>query len=254
MSNDLYAIAYWGYNNSGVDYNGNAITSSVYGNWISVFQVKSDGSVIKELGNLRHDCENSSDPFSSLIKIDDDTYALAYNSDNSCNPNGTGWGGWIKTFTINGGTITQTAQLRHYTSYGRHNSLVKVDANTFALAWEDGSNDGYITTFTIPADGSSITEVSGQLKHSDDNAEYPSFAQLDADTYVLAYRGTGDDGYISTFTIQADGTGITKVATLEHDETYNHTNSLIKIDDNKMLLAFEAVSYTHLTLPTNREV
>ena len=95
MSNDLYAIAYWGYNNSGVDYNGNAITGSGYGNWISVFQVKSDGSVIKELGNLRHDCENSSDPFSSLIKIDDDTYALAYNSDNSCNPNGTGWGGWI---------------------------------------------------------------------------------------------------------------------------------------------------------------
>ena len=76
MSNDLYAIAYWGYNNSGVDYNGNAITGSGYGNWISVFQVKSDGSVIKELGNLRHDSENSNDPYSSLIKI-----CLLYTSD-----------------------------------------------------------------------------------------------------------------------------------------------------------------------------
>ena len=239
MRDDLYAIAYFGYNNTGTDYNGNAITSSLYGQWISVFQVKTDGSVIKELGNLRHDPYAHNAPYSSLVKLDDDTYVLAYDGYNQYVSGGTGWGGLIKTFTINGGTITQTAQLRHHTAYGRHNSLVKVDANTFALAWEEGGGDGYITTFTIPADGSSITEVSGQLQHRDDNAEYPSFAQLDADTYILAYQGADQDGFISTFTIQADGSGITKVATLEHDETYNHTNSLIKIDENKMLLAFE---------------
>jgi len=235
MSDDLYAIAYYGYNDTGTDYNGNAITSSTSGQWISVFQVKTDGSVIKELGNLRHDTY-AVDSYNSLVKIDDDTYALAYNGYNSGQSGGSNWGGWIKTFTINGGTITQTAQLRHHTTYSYHNSLVKVDANTFALAWGDNSNDGYITTFTIPADGSSITEVSGQLKH-DDIAGYNSFAQLDADTYVLAYQGVDSDGFISTFTIQADGTGITKVATLEHDETYTQHNSLIKIDENKMLLA-----------------
>ena len=209
------------------------------GQWISVFQVKSDGSVIKEIGNLRHDPYAHNSPYSSLVKLDDDTYVLAYDGYNQYVSGGTGWGGWIKTFTINGGTITQTAQLRYETSSTSDHSLVQVDANTFALAWQSGSNVGYITTFTIPADGSSITEVSGELQYESNDPELPSFAKLDADTYVLAYRGKDDDGYISTFTIQADGTGITKVATLEHDETYNHTNSLIKIDENKMLLAFE---------------
>ena len=33
--------------------------------------------------------------------------------------------------------------------YERHNSLVKVDANTAALAHEGDSGDGFITTFTI---------------------------------------------------------------------------------------------------------
>ena len=40
---------------------------------------------------------------------------------------------------------------------------------------------------------------------------------MDSDTYALAYAGTGNDGFITTFTISADGSTITEVASLEHD-------------------------------------
>ena len=82
MSEDTYLIAYYGYN-SGIKHDGTSV-SNTWGQWLSVFQIKSDGSVINELGNFLHDTYTNSDPYNDLIKIDDDTYALAYKSYNYC--------------------------------------------------------------------------------------------------------------------------------------------------------------------------
>ena len=88
--------------------------------------------------------------------MDADSYVLAYA--------GHGDDGYIKTFTIpdDGSSITQAAHIEHNTGYGIHNSIVQVDYNTYALAYHGyDTNDQYglIQTFTIPLDGSSITEV-----------------------------------------------------------------------------------------------
>ncbi len=57
-----------------------------------------------------------------------------------------------------------------------------------------------------------------------------SLVQVDADTYALAYAGDGADGFITTFTISADGTTITEVASLEHDTGLGRHNSLVQVD------------------------
>ena len=44
-------------------------------------------------------------------------------------------------------------------SDGTDNSLVQIDSNTFALAYAGGDNHGFITTFDISADGTTITEL-----------------------------------------------------------------------------------------------
>ena len=121
-----------------------------------------------------------------MIRVDHDTYAIAYYGYNQ--PTDNSWGGYIKTFTVNGGNITEVAKLKHFTSTVYDNSLIHVDGNTFALAWSDNSYDGHITTFTISNDGATITEVA-TLEHDTDYGRYPSFEQLDSDTYVLAYTG-----------------------------------------------------------------
>ncbi|SVC98074.1 uncharacterized protein METZ01_LOCUS350928, partial [marine metagenome] len=213
LNEDTYVGAYYGYS-SGIDYNGTAITNKL-GQWISAFKVSADGSSIILLGSFRHDYENRNNPHCSLIKVDDNTVALAYLGSNYGPSGGWSYGGWIKTFTVNGGTITQAAQLRHFTSWSYYNSMVQADANTYVLAWSDNAGDGKVTTFTIPADGSSITEVA-ELEYDTDLAQYQSITKLDGDTYVVADLTTGNKGQMTTFTIPDDGSTITKVAQIEH--------------------------------------
>ena len=67
----------------------------------------------------------------------------------------------------------------------------------------------------------SLSELRAQelstLEHDTGHGKYNSLCQVDSDTYALAYTGGGNDGFISTFTVSADGTSITEVASLEHD-------------------------------------
>jgi len=71
--------------------------------------------------------------------------------------------------------------------------------------------------------------------------------QVDSSTYALAYGGNGNDGYISTFTIDSDG-AITAVMTqsegnnLEHDTTLGAYNSLVKVDSDTIALAYSGPS------------
>ena len=136
--------------------------------------------------------------------------------------------GFISTFTISsdGTTITKVDTLEHDTigNSSLHNSLVQVDSDTVALAYEGVNNDGFISTFTIDSDGN-ITAVKTQsegnnLKHDgsgigDTTGLNNSFVQVDSDTYALAYEGADTVAFISTFTISSDGTTITELATLE---------------------------------------
>ena len=106
-------------------------------------------------------------------------------------------------------TITEVSSLEHESFKGLDNSFVQVDADTFALAYAGIDNDGFISTFDISADGTTITEVS-DIEHDIISGAHNSFVQVDADTFALAYAGNGDDGFIATFDISADGTTITK--------------------------------------------
>ena len=239
LNESTYALAYYGYD-SGKDYNGADITNQT-GQWISIFTVPSDGSSITEVAAFRHDTYNQSNPYSSLIKVDDNTVALAYQGYNSGPSGGNSNGSWIKTFTVSGNTISQAGQLRHWTSNGSYFSFAKADANTFVLAWSDNSTDGRVTTFTIPADGSTITEVA-ELEYDTDVANYQSIVKLDANTYVVADQTTGSTGQMTTFTIPDDGSTITKVAQITHSSSFGFWNSMIPIDEDKVLLAYSGNS------------
>ncbi|SVC44875.1 uncharacterized protein METZ01_LOCUS297729, partial [marine metagenome] len=215
---DTYIAAYHGY------YGG-------YGAQIRTFTIPVDGSAVTTVYTLKHLSGSSQGYWNSLIALDADTYVLAFMDSGS--------DGWLKTFTVSadGGTLIQVADLEHDTNGGGHNSLVKVDANTVALAYAGSGDNGYIKTFNIPANGSSITQVYS-YKHDGIQGKYNSFVQADSNTYVLAYAGSGNDGYIKTFTIPSTGTSITQVKKEEHDNVRGEYNSLSRISggsDNYIL-------------------
>jgi len=193
--------------------------------------------------------------YNSLVQVDSDTYALAYAG------GGPDFVGYISTFDIDSaGNITPilienhaaiggAANFEHDAAQAIHNSLVQVDSNTYALAYTGADGDGFITSFTISSDGSSITEVAGAiLEHDDGDGQYNSLVQVDSDTYALAYAGNNADGYISTFDIDSDG-DITPIlienhaakggsANLEHDIDRGQYNSLVQVDSDTYALAY----------------
>ena len=130
-------------------------------------------------------------------------------------------------------TQAEGNNLEHDTERGRYSSLVQVDSDTYALAYKGGAGGGaFITTFTISADGSTITKVNSLEHDTNADATTNSLVQVDSDTYALAYSGPGGDGFISTFTISSDGSTITEVDSLEHDTTEVTHNSLVQVDSD----------------------
>ena len=139
---------------------------------------------------------------------------------------------------------------------GRYNSLVQVDSDTYALAYTGADHDGYISTFNISSDGTTITEVE-TIEHDDDFAYDNSLIKVDSDTFALAYGGEYDqessgrpEGMISTFTIDSDG-DITPIriqnhaafesasANLIHDTNEGSVNSLVHVNDDTYALSYE---------------
>jgi 6-phosphogluconolactonase (cycloisomerase 2 family) len=117
------------------------------------------------------------------------------------------------------------------------------------LAYAGADDDGYITSFSIASDGSTITEVAGAiLQHDDKTGKYNSLVQVDSDTFALAYAGHQSDGYISTFDIDSNG-DITPIRVentaprggspnLEHDQFAAQHNSLVQVDSDTFALAY----------------
>ncbi len=216
---DTYALAY---------------TGAGFDGFIKTFTIRGENGTITEVRSLEHDTLHATG--NSLVQVDADTYALAYT--------GAGVDGIIKTFTIaaDGSTITEVQSLNHEGGEAVSHSLLQINADTYALAYADDGLDGIIKTFTIAADGSTITQIQS-LEHDTLLGSYNSLIQVDADTYALAYSGGSNDGFITTFTIAADGSTITKVQSLEHDTIFAIRHSLVQVDADTYALAYAGVGY-----------
>ena len=201
-----------------------------------------NGEVVTEVNSLAHDTNSPLNGvnWNSLVQVDSDTYALAY-EDNEDD-------GIISTFTISadGNTITEVQSIEHEGVLAQYNSFVQVDSDTYALAYSGGDNDGWIKTFTIPVDGSTITEVKS-LEHDMVKGIYNSLVQVDDDTYALAYSDSANGGRISTFTISADGNTLTEVNSVQHDAGGGVDNSFVKVDADTYALAYQGTGGNRIT-------
>ena len=116
IDSDTYILAYGGYDAKQVE-------DSTYKD----LQDETDGTSIVEIRDLVHDTYYQVDNHVSLVRIDVDTYAIAYYGYNQ--PADNSWGGYIKTFTVNEGTITRVSKLKRYAS-------TVYEGNSFIHGWE----------------------------------------------------------------------------------------------------------------------
>ncbi|SVD12294.1 uncharacterized protein METZ01_LOCUS365148, partial [marine metagenome] len=201
IDSDTYAVAYSGQGDDG---------------FISTYTVPTDGSSISDAVATLEYNTNYAVWHSNFIQVDSDTYLLANSNQ-----------GDISAFTISadGSSITESASLTHNAGSVTYNSLVQVDSDTYALAYKGDDNDGFVTTFTVPSNGGSITEVA-TLEYDTGKSEWNSIIQIDSDTYLVSYSGPDDDGFVCTIYISADGSTISKVASFEFETSYATSTAL----------------------------
>ena len=225
VSTNVFAVAYHGTNGKGI---------------IKTFTISSDGSTITENQELQHD--GSKAKYNSLIQVDSDTYLLAYEGGSN--------DGFIKTFTIpsTGNSITQVTSVEHDNAYGKHNSLVRVDSDTYALAYESSDDDGHVATFTVSSDGTTLSEV-GSVEYTTDDGENNAFVQVDSDTYALLYHGDNNGGIITSFTIASNGS-ITDLGTAVQTSGSGEGSGMIQVDSDTYLALAGDYAYT-FTISSN---
>ncbi|MFL3027706.1 MAG: hypothetical protein ACJZ1O_05400, partial [Candidatus Neomarinimicrobiota bacterium] len=128
-------------------------------------------------------------------------------------------------------------KVEHDNVFGQYNSLVKISggSDSYLLAYggpdTGGSTayDGFIKTFSIPVDGSTITETY-ELEYSTAQGEHNSLVQMDENSFALAESGSSDDGFIITFDVRGSdqvAPSITSV-TLAND----NATVVVNLDEN----------------------
>ena len=200
------------------------------GNQIYTYAIPPDGSSINELKQGHTGTGTSITGFSSFVKVDHDTYALA-NGATSTNR-----GDYIYTFTISkdGKTVTKVADFEFIDKDKRGSprsssssssefpyiSMVKLNSKTFVMAYSGDDFVGYLDQFEISADGASITRV-GSMVHDTERNKFNSLVVADANTVVLAYTGEDNHGYIKTFTFdsQDDQAPVITITGITSDNT-----------------------------------
>ena len=164
------------------------------------------------------------------------------------------------TTTLQDQTLWVKKALTHDNSNIRNNSIIKMDHDSYLLAYSGSGTDGYLSAFTVAADGATITETAASVEWNTGDVRYPSLLKMSDDLYMMAYygydSGTDHNGnaitnqwgrWIALFKVASDGSRITELYTLRHDYDNNSSDAhhtLAKVDDDT------SVSYTHLTLPT----
>ena len=234
VDSDTYALAYRGTGSAG---------------FISTFNISSDGTTITKVHTIEHDTEFAWD--NSLIKVDSDTYALAYGGEYDQESSGRPQG-MISTFTIDSdGTITPIRIQNHaaftsasenlnHDNEGSVNSLVHVNDDTYALSYERNGRSLGITTFTISSDGATITELDS-LHNDATNCQdryLQPLVKVDSDTVARAYCGSGADGFLRTFSIAENG-DITKKSTYEFDTSTGVEHFLVQVDSDTIAVAYQ---------------
>jgi hypothetical protein len=167
-----------------------AYTGTDNDGFIKTFSIDENCDNITEIDSLEHDTNYGL--YNSLIKIDSTHFILAYD--------GIDDDGFIKTFSIdeNCDNITEIDSLEHDTANGTYNSLIKIDSTHFILAYTGTESDGFIKTFSIDENCDNITEIDS-IEHDTANGLFNSLVMIDSTHFILAYAGSGDDGFIKTF-------------------------------------------------------
>lgn len=159
--------------------------------------------------------------------------------------NATGGGGVI-------GTITNAvlSSLQFDTSNGWEPAIIQISSTVYAIAYRGVSNDGFLKTVSIAADGTISPSVISTLEFDTSDCYIPDIIHISGNVYAIAYRGTSNHGTLKTVTIATNGTiSPTVISSLTFDTNTGYEPNIIAISGDVYAIAYRGQT-NHGTLKT----
>jgi hypothetical protein len=218
ISGSIYAVAYRGTSDDG---------------FLKTVSIAADGAIANAvIDALEFDTLDCYTP--DLIKISGNIFAVAYRGQNN--------DGFLKTVSVSaGGDIGNAAigTLEFDTSDGYTPCIIQTSENIFAIAYRGPGNDGFLKTVSIDSTGDIGNAAIDTLEFDTSDGYEPDILNVSNEIYVIAYRGTNNDGFVKTLSIAANGSIDNSVVdTLEFDTSDGYEPCIIPVDADIFLITY----------------
>jgi hypothetical protein len=198
VSGNVYAIAYRGFFNLG---------------FLKTVTIAADG----DIGNGEIDSGYFDYPgYEPMIaNTYNDIFAIVYRGANN--------DGFIKTIAIDAGgdigdSVIDTREFADNNCYELR--IIHVANDIFAIVYRGPGNDGFIKTVSIAGDGDIGDTLIDSLEFDTSSCYEPSIVNVSGGILAIAYRGSGNDGFVKTVAIASAGASATyEIAATAGDRT-----------------------------------
>jgi hypothetical protein len=221
VSGDIYAIAYRGGNSKGYLKTVTIDASGYIGNWA--------------IDTLTFDNWNANEP--SIVHISGNVYAIAYRGFYNL--------GFLKTVTIDADGDIGNSQIDSiYFDYPCYEPfIINATDDIFAIIYRGSGNDGFIKTYSIAANGDIGNSVIDTLEFDTSNGYEPRIIHVADDLYAVVYRGQGNDGFLKTVAIAADGDiGDSIIDSLVFDSSGGYEPVITSVSGNIFAIVYRGQS------------
>lgn len=221
IDGDIYAIAYRGPGNDG---------------WLKTVEIASDGTVSSAaVDALEFDPTSAYAP--EILSVSGSVYVIAYRDSSG--------GGTVLSVDIDSDGTIASAPLSSlsFDSSVVEPSMVLLDADTIAIAYEGPASDGWLATVDI--DGSGMLSAVDTYEYNVTNGRSNDIFSVGGNYYAIAHMSNGADGWLATVEIASDGTITNTVLdSLEFDPSQGADMQVVPVDGTIYAIAYRGTSGT----------
>ena len=125
---------------------------------------------------------------------------------------------------------TITDSLEFDTADGYEPDIINISGNIYAVVYRGTGSDGFVKTFSIDSAGSISNATIDSLEFDTANGYEPNIINISNNIYAVAYRGTGSDGFVKTFSIDSAGAiSNSTIDSLEFDTANGYEPNIINV-------------------------
>ncbi len=150
--------------------------------------------------------------------------------------------GRIQTFNVSGLTITNLApvpfifQVIPTDCFDIH--ATHISGNVYAVVYRTLAGLGTLKTISISADGLTFAVLQTLVFEATGQGQQPHILLHTGNVYVIAHRGPGGTGWITTVRISDDGLTLTLIDALDTGVAGFVNNAFLRISDQPMFVLF----------------